>query len=481
MRIRTCLAALAALILLSPAALAQSAQPADVAPPAPRPDERFKLDILVVVAHPDDETMIAPYLARAVFDEGRRVGVVYATDGGGGGNQTANERAASLTAVREVEARRGLAEIGVDHVWFLGARDTPFQNVLFSLANWPHGVVLEQVVRLVRLTRPEVVMTLLPRIVAGENHGDHQAAGVVATEAFFMAGNPVVFPGQLGPPRLRLAVENLRPWYPKKLYYFSDAYDDGFLDGLGPSYDPDAVSSSRKAPYSYFATRLASHHLSQFGPRFPKQLLDAIARNDVAETTRLVRERRQRPPDPVRLALAHTTLAALQGKPATADVFEGIKSGEVVLQPVLPLPSSAIEHERLRPPALSLDGPWAFYRVFSQSYGSAEVLTVPLPIDIAVRPAHELHIPVRLRNTTADAQEVTLERTPALPPGWTETPLPKIYRLAPGEDYRIDAVFMSPPTASDTPVEFTYTARAGGRVLGTVSLKVLVRTGTMPH
>jgi len=32
------------------------------------PDERYKVDILVVVAHPDDEGAVTPYLARAIYD-----------------------------------------------------------------------------------------------------------------------------------------------------------------------------------------------------------------------------------------------------------------------------------------------------------------------------------------------------------------------------------------------------------------------------
>jgi len=59
---------------------------------------------------------------------------------------------------------------------------------LNSLANWGHGESLEELVRIVRLTRPEVIITWLPGIFIGENHGDHQAAGVLATEAFDSAG-----------------------------------------------------------------------------------------------------------------------------------------------------------------------------------------------------------------------------------------------------------------------------------------------------
>src|SRR6201987_6524601 len=49
------------------------------------PDERVKADILVVVAHPDDEGGVTPYLARAIYDQHKRVAVVYTTRGGSGG------------------------------------------------------------------------------------------------------------------------------------------------------------------------------------------------------------------------------------------------------------------------------------------------------------------------------------------------------------------------------------------------------------
>ena len=50
------------------------------------PDERYKVDILVVVAHPDDEGAVTPYLARAIYDLHKSVAVVFGTRGGSGGN-----------------------------------------------------------------------------------------------------------------------------------------------------------------------------------------------------------------------------------------------------------------------------------------------------------------------------------------------------------------------------------------------------------
>ena len=105
----------------------------------PKPDERFKADLLVVVAHPDDETEIGAYLARAIFDEKKRVAVVYGTHGNSGGNAVGQEQAASLGAIREIEGRRALSYFGVTNVWFLNGPDTPGQDVLRSLETWNHG------------------------------------------------------------------------------------------------------------------------------------------------------------------------------------------------------------------------------------------------------------------------------------------------------------------------------------------------------
>src|SRR6266446_2997138 len=224
------------------------------APPNPPSDDRYKADILLIVAHPDDDSLAAPYLAKAIYEEHKHVSVIYGTRGNSGGNSVGNEQAKSLGAVREIEGRRALASMGILDVWFLNSPDTPGQDVLHSLETWGHGASLEQVVRLVRLTRPEVILTWLPLYVAGENHDDHQAAGVLATEAFDIAANPVVFSEQLEAPRDHSSINNygegLRPWQPKKIYYFSDATHFEFLEGRGPKYATNTVSPSKGKTYA---------------------------------------------------------------------------------------------------------------------------------------------------------------------------------------------------------------------------------------
>ena len=119
------------------------AVPAQEPKALPQPDARYKADILLFVAHPDDEAAATPYLVRAL-DEHKRVAVVFGTRGSSGSNQAGPERAASLGTVREIEARNALTTLGINNVWFLSGKDTASQNVLQSLANWDHAECLAQ-------------------------------------------------------------------------------------------------------------------------------------------------------------------------------------------------------------------------------------------------------------------------------------------------------------------------------------------------
>jgi len=176
-------------LLFSTLFLRAQSQPAVVPPP----DSRYKVDILLVIAHPDDDIEVASYFAKVIEQQHKRVAVVYTTRGNSGGNAVGQEQAAALADVREMEARHSLASYGITDAWFLRGSDTPGEDALHSLEAWGHGQTLEGVVRLVRLTRPEVIFTWLPDYVVGENHEDHQASAVVAMDAFDLAANPLEF------------------------------------------------------------------------------------------------------------------------------------------------------------------------------------------------------------------------------------------------------------------------------------------------
>src|SRR5215475_10110568 len=297
------------------------------------PDARYKADILLVVAHPDDEGAATAYLARAI-DEGKRVAVVYGTRGGNGGNEVGTEQASSLAAIREIEARRANATLGITNVWFLDGKDTAGQDVLVSLANWQHGAALEQLVRLVRLTRPEAMLTFLPGTFIGEDHGDHQAAGVVATEAFDLAGDPTAFPSQVAGPTKRLEpyLENLRPWQPKKIYYFPDADRDDIFKHKGPEYSVKEIFKSTKKPYWRASLDGYLIHETQ-----AKSFADQVHKMDDAAIEKMMQA------DGWADSQSFVLGKSLVGGSVTGDVFENIASDAIPFSrsAIAPKPTTA--------------------------------------------------------------------------------------------------------------------------------------------
>src|ERR1700735_3775517 len=101
---------LGTLFLLITVAAAQGPTPSPT-PPLLKQDDRLKVDLLLVVAHPDDETGVVPYLVQLI-DQHKRVAVIYTTHGEAGHNNMGPERAQSLGAVREMELRHALESVG---------------------------------------------------------------------------------------------------------------------------------------------------------------------------------------------------------------------------------------------------------------------------------------------------------------------------------------------------------------------------------
>ena len=432
-------------------------------------DGRYKADILLVVAHPDDEGAATPYLARAL-DEGKRVAVVFGTRGSSGANEAGAEQAAALGDIREIEARNALATLGVTNVWFLSGKDTASQNVLQSLASWGHGECLEQLVRLVRLTRPEVILTFLPGTFIGEDHGDHQASGVLATEAFDLAGDPAAFPEQVAGPTRRLEplLENLRPWQPKKIYYFPDADSEDIFRGKGPEYSVKEISKSSKQPYWRMALDSFRAHQTQ-----AKSFLDSLAQMDEAQIEKMATSDGGWS-DAQRFVLGKS----LVGGTVTGDVFEGITPGAIAF--VRPAVATAPTKQEL---SAELAGPWSFYTEFRRAHALTN-LPHPEPPEIALEAPGTLVIPLWLRNQTPKAQEITLTAT--LPAGWSvqsgtgKFAIPANQMAAGRIEVNLPALPENAPKKSD-PLEITVRAEANGKAVGEAKLRVQLRRRALPQ
>src|SRR5580692_11975578 len=432
-------------------------------------DERYKMDILIVVAHPDDEGAATPYLARAI-DEGKRVAVVYGTRGSSGENQAGPEQATALGEIREIEARRATAVLGIDKVWFLGGKDTASQDVLESLANWGHGMALENLVRIVRLTRPEVILTFLPGTFVGEDHGDHQAAGVLATEAFDLAGDPTVFPEQVSAPLRRLEpyLENLRPWQTKKIYYFPDADREDIFRDKGPKYSVKEISKSAKQAYWRVALESFRRHETQ-----AKRFIDSLAKMDEAQIEKMVTS------DSFwSTGISFVLGKSLVGGNVTGDIFEGIAPGAISF--IRPEVSSTGS----RPEVLvELAGPWSYYAYFRRAHGLMH-LPHPEPPEIAQQAGGTFVIPLWLRNQTAESREFTLSVN--LPPGWTlqTGALKCVVGAKQTGAARLEVnlpALGDPAPKNPEPQEISVHAESNGQPVGDVKIKIELRKKALPE
>ncbi len=195
------------LLLVLAVMLALAAPPADalapaapVGAPAARSDRARKsvdLDVLFVSAHPDDEASSLATLGQWEQRYGVKAGVVTVTRGEGGGNAVGLEEGPPLGIIREREERAALGKAGVQNLYNLDRVDFWYTaSAPLSEQIWGHDDTLGKIVRVIRTTRPEVIMTMNPSPIPG-NHGNHQQAARFAAEAFRAAADPKAYPEQL--------------------------------------------------------------------------------------------------------------------------------------------------------------------------------------------------------------------------------------------------------------------------------------------
>ncbi|HEX6036530.1 PIG-L family deacetylase [Longimicrobium sp.] len=172
--------------------------------------------VLMVGAHPDDED--TQLLARFALEEGADVAYLSLTRGEGGQNGIGPELGEGLGLLRTEELLAARRVDGAEQ-FFTRAYDFGFsKSADEAFAHWPREALLEDVVRVIRLYRPDVIVTVFsgtPR----DGHGQHQVSALLAHEAFAAAADPSRFPGQLR--------EGLRPWQVSKMYQSTRGRTEG--------------------------------------------------------------------------------------------------------------------------------------------------------------------------------------------------------------------------------------------------------------
>lgn len=160
-----------------------------------------KVDVLVIMPHPDDAEFGCAGTVARWTKEGKSVVYAILTNGDKG---TSDRSLASekLAAIRQVEQREAAKVLGVREVVYMGYPDQ-------GLEDSPE--LRKDVVRQIRLYRPDVVVTLDPyrRYIW---HRDHRIAGQVVLDAVYpYARDHLAYPDMLA--------EGLQPHKVKEMYF----------------------------------------------------------------------------------------------------------------------------------------------------------------------------------------------------------------------------------------------------------------------
>ena len=162
--------------------------------------------VLMIGAHPDDEdSALLAWLAAGGHSDAAYLSL---TRGEGGQNFIGDERGDLLGVVRTEEL---LAARRIDgaHQFFARAYDFGFsKSADETLGKWNRDSVLRDIVSVIRAYKPHIIISVWQGTPA-DGHGHHQAAGILAREAFKLAGDSAM-PAS--------ATDGLAPWAPTAIY-----------------------------------------------------------------------------------------------------------------------------------------------------------------------------------------------------------------------------------------------------------------------
>ena len=191
----------------------QQAQEPQREPVAPAPEPELDPEaVMAIVAHPDDAEFGCGATLAKFAKQGKRVYIVVCT-AGNKGTPDPHMKGEDLAAMREQEQLGASGELGVTETIFLRNPD----GELF-----PTMEFREQIVRVLRKYRPDVVMTHDP-FRPYSLHPDHRAVGITTTDAIYpTARDAIYFPQHYE--------EGLQPWKVGEIWYYGADKPDKYVD-----------------------------------------------------------------------------------------------------------------------------------------------------------------------------------------------------------------------------------------------------------
>ena len=343
--------------------------------------------VMHVTAHPDDENNAL--MARQAHGQGLRVILATATRGNGGQNEIGPELFEALGVLRTEEL---LAAHRFDGAEQLFARAVDFGysfSVDETFRRWGKDEILGDYVRLIRMTRPDVIVTMRPDLPGGGQH--HQASALIGLDAFRVAGDPTRYPDQLQ--------AGLRPWQPSKIYkvgYF------GFFRG-----EPEPPAGTKLVPvdaevydpligrtYQEIGSEARAMHKCQgFG-----QLLalpgSRLVKYQLADTTMAAQQDRDEQDLTEGLDLSLRGLARFAGAAPPRDLVQALDGVARSVE------EAGVEARQ--------DGPAAAMRPLLGGLAATRALRQRLASIAGVEPSAQFEIDFRLQRTEALFQEAII-------------------------------------------------------------------------
>ena len=167
----------------------------------------FLGSVLYVAAHPDDEnTSLISYLSNELH---AHTSYLSLTRGDGGQNLIGTELNDLLGVIRTNELLQARAIDGGSQ-YFTSAIDFGFsKNSEETLKIWPKNIILEEVVRLIREIKPDIIINRFDHRSDGQTHGHHTSSAILSKEAFSISDNANFYSPQL---------DSLQLWKPFRQY-----------------------------------------------------------------------------------------------------------------------------------------------------------------------------------------------------------------------------------------------------------------------
>jgi len=175
------------------------------------------MNILVIVAHPDDPEFFCGGTIAKWTAEGHQVGYVIVT-GGNKGSDVPEITPDKLVSMRRVEQRAAGADLGVTDIAFLSYIDGELANTL---------LLQRDLTREIRRFKPDIVVTSDPLTLhygaLRVNHNDHRTIGMAVCDALFpAANNRMYFP--------ELLVDGFEMHAPHEVYFAGPVVPNHFVD-----------------------------------------------------------------------------------------------------------------------------------------------------------------------------------------------------------------------------------------------------------